>query len=45
VKELLDAVDGDMTVGRFFSNIWDSFSLTRLHVPASPLEGERQFCG
>ncbi|HEX4819944.1 MAG TPA: hypothetical protein VFV00_07035 [Acidimicrobiales bacterium] len=45
LHELLSAVDGDLTPARFLSNIWDSFSLTRLHVPASPVEGERQFCG
>jgi arabinofuranosyltransferase len=44
VKELLDAVDGDMTAGRFFSNIWDSFSLTRMNVPADPVEAEKKFC-
>ena len=44
LKELMDDVDGSMTVGRFFSNIVDSFSNTRLHIPADPIEAERQFC-
>jgi hypothetical protein len=41
----MDDVDGEMTVGRFFSNIFDSFSNTRMHIPADPIEAERQFCG
>jgi len=45
LKRLMDDVDGDMTVGRFFSNIFDSFSNTRMHIPADPIEAERQFCG
>jgi arabinofuranosyltransferase len=45
LHELIGAVDDDLTPARFLENIWDSFSLTRLHVPASPLEGERRFCG
>ena len=28
----------------FFSNIVDSFGNTRLHIPADPIEAERQFC-
>jgi len=45
LHELIAAVDDDLTPARFLSNLWDSFSLTRLHVPASPEEGERRFCG
>ena len=45
LHELIAAVDDDLTPARFLSNIWDSFSLTRLDVPASPEEGERRFCG
>jgi len=45
LHELIAAVDDDFTPARFLSNLWDSVSLTRLHVPADPLEGERRFCG
>lgn len=44
VKDLVDAVDGDMSPGRFVSNMWDSFSLTRMNVPADPIEAEQRFC-
>jgi arabinofuranosyltransferase len=44
LKQLMDGVDGGMSVGRFLSNIFDSFSNTRLHVPADPIEAEHQFC-
>lgn len=44
VSDLMDAVNEDLTPGRFLSNIWHSVSFTRLHIPADPLEAERRFC-
>jgi hypothetical protein len=41
---LLEAVDGSMTPGRFLSNMWHSFSYTRLHVPADPEVAEQLWC-
>jgi hypothetical protein len=41
----MDDVDGSLSVGRFVSNIIHSFGNTTLHVPADPIEAERQFCG
>ena len=45
LEQLLDDVDGDMSIGRFLSNVFDSLGNTRVHVPADPIEAERQFCG
>jgi arabinofuranosyltransferase len=45
VKKLLEAVDGKLTPGRFFSNMLHSFSFTRLKVPADPVAAEQKFCG
>ncbi|MGO9872979.1 MAG: hypothetical protein ACLPVY_04195 [Acidimicrobiia bacterium] len=42
--ELIQAVDGKLTPGRFWSNIWHSISLTRLHVPSDPTVAEREWC-
>ena len=42
--DLLRAVDGPLTVGRFLSNIWNAPSYTRLHVPRDPRVAEREFC-
>jgi arabinofuranosyltransferase len=44
VAHLLDAVDGDLTPGRFLSNIWHSFELTRLSIPSDPVAAEREWC-
>lgn len=41
---LLAAVDDKLTPGRFLSNIWHSFSYTRLHVPADPEVAEQEWC-
>jgi len=41
---LIQAVDAKMTAGRFWSNLWHSISLTRLHVPSDPLVAERRWC-
>ena len=42
--DLLHAVDGDMTPGRFVSNIWHSFDYTTLDVPYDPIEAEQRWC-
>jgi arabinofuranosyltransferase len=44
VKDLMEAVNGDLTVGRFLSNIWHSVEFTRLHIPADPIAAEQEFC-
>jgi arabinofuranosyltransferase len=44
VSDLMEAVNGDLTVGRFLSNIWHSVEFTRLDIPADPIQAERQFC-
>lgn len=36
IRDLLDAVNEPLTVGRFFSNMWNSVDLTRQHVPSDP---------
>jgi arabinofuranosyltransferase len=36
IRDLLDAVNEPLTVGRFLSNVWHSVGLTRLHVPSDP---------
>ena len=41
---LIQAVDGDLTPGRFLSNMWHSISDTRLHVPSDPIVAERRWC-
>jgi arabinofuranosyltransferase len=44
IPGLLAAVDDKMTPGRFFSNLWHSFSYTRLRVPADPEVAEQMWC-
>jgi arabinofuranosyltransferase len=44
VEGLIDATNEPLTPGRFFSNMWRSFSFTRLRIPADPVEAEAQFC-
>ncbi|MEY2402651.1 MAG: arabinofuranosyltransferase [Acidimicrobiaceae bacterium] len=44
VAGLLDAVDDDLTPGRFLSNIWHSFEYTRLHIPADPIIADQRWC-
>lgn len=44
IPGLLEAVDGNLTPGRFLSNIWHSVSYTRLRVPADPEVAEQQWC-
>jgi hypothetical protein len=43
-RRLLEAVDDELTPGRFLSNIWHSFELTRFEVPSDPAEAERRWC-
>jgi arabinofuranosyltransferase len=43
--DLLQALDGDLTPGRFLSNIWHSFEYTRLDIPADPIVAEQRWCG
>jgi arabinofuranosyltransferase len=44
IPGLLSAVDAKLTLGRFLSNIWHSFSYTRLRVPADPEVAEQMWC-
>jgi arabinofuranosyltransferase len=44
IPGLLAAVDAKLTPGRFLSNIWHSFSYTRLHIPADPEIAEQLWC-
>ena len=44
VSDLLHAVDDPLTPGRFLSNIVRSVSFTRLHIPADPVQAERELC-
>jgi arabinofuranosyltransferase len=42
--DLLQALDSDLTPGRFLSNIWHSFEYTRLDIPADPIVAEQRWC-
>ena len=44
VSGVLEAVDDDLTPGRFLSNIWHSFEYTRLEVPSDPIVAEQRWC-
>jgi arabinofuranosyltransferase len=44
LSDLLRAIDEPLTPGRFVSNLWNSFSFTRLHIPANPIEAEQELC-
>ena len=44
IPGLLNAVDATLTPSRFFSNIWHSFSYTRLRIPSDPAVAEQQWC-
>lgn len=44
LRDLMAAVSEPMTPGRFATNLIDSVSLTRLHVPSDPVEAERELC-
>ena len=41
---LLESVDGDLTPGRFLSNIWHSVGNTFMKVPSDPVVAEREWC-
>ena len=45
IQRLLKAVDGPMSVDRFFTNVGDSFDLTSLRFSPDPVEAERELCG
>lgn len=44
LRDLMAAISEPMTPRRFAANLVDSVSLTRLHVPADPVEAERELC-
>ena len=44
IADLLHAIDEPMTPGRFLSNFWHSPSFTKLHIPADPIQAERELC-
>ena len=44
IEDLIEAVDGDMTPGRFLSNLWHSPGYTRLRIPADPHEAVAEYC-
>ncbi len=44
IPGLLQAVDATMTPSRFFSNLWHSVGLTRLHVPSDPDVAVQKWC-
>jgi len=44
VADVLEAVNDDLTPGRFLSNIWHSFEFTRLHIPSDPIVAEQRWC-
>lgn len=44
IAHLLDAVDGGLGIGDFFSNVVHSFGYARLHIPADPIEAEQRLC-
>ncbi len=45
IHKLLDAVSGPLTVSKFVSNIFHSFSYTTLRIPAQPHAAMLRFCG
>lgn len=44
IRDLIHAVDADLTPGLFLSNIVDSFGFTTLSIPYDPVAAESQFC-
>jgi arabinofuranosyltransferase len=44
VADLLHAIDKPLTPGRFLDNLWHSPSYTFLHIPADPIQAERDLC-
>ena len=45
LRDMLEATEAPMTVGRFWSNLIGSVSRTRLSVPRDEFAAERSFCG
>jgi arabinofuranosyltransferase len=45
IREIQEAIEEPLTVGRFFSNITGSFGRTRLEIPRNPFAAEQEFCG
>lgn len=45
LRELVESVRAPMTPSRFWANLTGAFARTRLTVPLSGIEAERQFCG
>ncbi len=45
LKELLEATEAPMSVGRFWSNLTGAIGRTRLEVPRSPAAAAEKFCG
>ncbi len=45
LHHLTEAVDGPLTIGRFFSNVWHSWSFTRLRFDANPAAARQELCG
>jgi hypothetical protein len=44
VADLLDAVTGELTPGRFLPNVVHSPSYTRLRIPSQPADAVAEFC-
>lgn len=44
LKEFLASYTADLTVGRFFENVIDSFHNTRFRIPPEPRDAHSQFC-
>jgi arabinofuranosyltransferase len=44
LSDLIRAIDEPLTPGRFVSNLWNSVSFTRLHIPANPIEAQQELC-
>ena len=45
LKDLLEATEAPMSVGRFWSNLTGAVGRTRLEVPRSPVAAAEKFCG
>ena len=45
IRQLRESYTSKLTVGRFLSNIVDSFANTRLRIPPDPAAAYRKFCG
>jgi hypothetical protein len=45
IRRLRQSYTSKLTVGRFLSNIVDSFTNTRLRIPPDPEDAYQKFCG